>query len=76
LAAGRFDGFWELRLQPWDVAAAALTILEAAGGSPTFREGRSTSIRERFLASNGLIHDEMLLVIHEIHRKRNVRRKA
>ena len=76
LAAGRFDGFWELRLQPWDVAAAALTILEAGGRVTDFQGGAFDIYSREILASNGLIHDEMLLVIHEIHRKRNVRRKA
>ncbi len=65
LASGRFDGFWEFKLHPWDVAAASLMITEA-GGKITDFEGRSYNIySEKILASNGLIHQEMLEVIRE-----------
>ena len=66
LAAGRFDGFWELKLHAWDVAAASLMITEA-GGTVTDLHGRPFSIySEEILASNGLIHPEMLRAIQEI----------
>jgi myo-inositol-1(or 4)-monophosphatase len=66
LAAGRFDGFWELKLQPWDVAAGSLMVAEA-GGKVTDFEGRPFSIySEEILASNGLIHEQMLDAIQEI----------
>lgn len=69
LAAGRFDGFWEFKLHPWDVAAAALMIAEA-GGKLTNLQGRAFSIySEEILASNGLIHQEMLEAIQEIGEK-------
>jgi myo-inositol-1(or 4)-monophosphatase len=59
LAAGRFDGFWEASLAPWDVAAGALMILEA-GGSITDYEGRPFRLEgPRILASNGRLHEEM-----------------
>lgn len=67
LAAGRFDGFWELRLHPWDVAAASLMVTEAGGRATDF-QGRPFSIYfDEILATNGLIHEEMLQVIREIH---------
>jgi myo-inositol-1(or 4)-monophosphatase len=66
LAAGRFDGFWELKLHPWDVVAGSLMVTEA-GGKMTDFQGRSYNIySEETLASNGLIHEEMLQAIREI----------
>jgi myo-inositol-1(or 4)-monophosphatase len=63
VAAGRFDGFWELRLSPWDCAAGFLLVREAGGKITNFR-GEPTSIYEgEVVASNGLIHDAMLEVI-------------
>lgn len=67
VAAGRFDGFWELKLQPWDVAAGSLLIAEA-GGVVTDFEGRPFDIySQEILASNGLIHEQMLQVVRESH---------
>jgi myo-inositol-1(or 4)-monophosphatase len=66
LAAGRFDGFWELKLHPWDVAAASLMVTEAGGRATDF-QGRPFSIYfDEILATNGLIHQEMLQIIQEI----------
>ena len=66
LAAGRFDGFWELKLHPWDVAAGSLIITEA-GGKVTDFQGRPFNVySEEILASNGLIHQAMLQAIREI----------
>ena len=63
VAAGRFDGFWELKLQPWDTAAG-LVIVQEAGGRVTDFKGVPYSIYEpSIVASNGLIHDEMLEVL-------------
>jgi myo-inositol-1(or 4)-monophosphatase len=63
VAAGRFDGFWERKLQPWDVAAGALIVAEA-GGRVTAMSGAPYASREgSVLATNGRIHDEMLAVI-------------
>jgi len=65
VAAGRLDGFWELKLHPWDVAAGSLMIIEA-GGKVTDFQGRPFSIYyEETLASNGLIHQEMLQITQE-----------
>jgi myo-inositol-1(or 4)-monophosphatase len=66
VAAGRFDGFWELKLNPWDCAAGSLIVKEA-GGTVTNFSGRPASIYEReIVASNGLIHAEMLDVLTKI----------
>ena len=63
VAAGRFDGFWELKLRPWDIAAASL-LVEEAGGSVTGLDGRPWSLPVRdVVASNGLVHHEMLAVL-------------
>jgi myo-inositol-1(or 4)-monophosphatase len=63
VACGRFDGFWELKLMPWDVAAGAL-IVEEAGGKVSDFEGRTFDpFNQRALASNGLIHEEMSKVL-------------
>jgi myo-inositol-1(or 4)-monophosphatase len=65
LACGRIDGFWEKGLHPWDVAAASLIVQEAGGRVTDFDGGPNYLSGEFFLASNGLIHDEMLRVIRE-----------
>jgi myo-inositol-1(or 4)-monophosphatase len=60
VAAGRFDGFWEVNLNPWDTAAGILLVSEA-GGSVSDFGGRPVSIYGRqVLASNGAIHQEMI----------------
>ncbi|WP_409966472.1 Inositol-1-monophosphatase [Mycovorax composti] len=64
VACGRLDGFYEHRLQPWDSAAGFL-IVEEAGGKVTDFDGNPYSpYQHRILATNGLIHEQMLKVIH------------
>lgn len=63
LACGRFDGFWELKLHPWDVAAGSL-ILEMAGGRISDYSGKAYDLSgEETLASNGLLHAAMRRVL-------------
>jgi myo-inositol-1(or 4)-monophosphatase len=63
VAAGRLDAFWETGLKPWDIAAGAL-IVEEAGGRVTGMGGEPfTSRAGHLVASNGLLHDQMLDVI-------------
>jgi myo-inositol-1(or 4)-monophosphatase len=63
VAAGRFDGFWEQRLKPWDVAAGALIVREA-GGRITGMDGSPFDpVAGHLIASNGLIHDAMIGVV-------------
>jgi len=65
VAAGRFDGFWELKLNPWDTAAGVLMLREAGGLVTDFR-GKPFDIYEgRIVASNGLLHREMLRILEE-----------
>jgi len=59
VACGRFDGFWELGLKPWDVAAGILVVKEAGGTVTDFENNPVTLDGSRVLASNGLIHDEI-----------------
>ena len=62
-AMGRFEGFWELKLNSWDVAAGFL-IMQEAGGKVTKLNGNPLSVYDReILASNGLVHQEMLDVL-------------
>ena len=59
-ARGVFDGFWEMRLPPWDVAAGSL-LVEEAGGKVTDCAGRAFDINKpEILASNGLIHSTLV----------------
>ncbi len=63
VAAGRFDGFWELKLNPWDTAAGWLMV-EEAGGVVTDIWGKDYVLESpTILASNGKIHKEMMDVL-------------
>lgn len=63
VACGRFDGFWEEGLNPWDMAAGVL-LIEEAGGQVTGYDGSKFSIYSPpVVASNGLIHSQMLNVL-------------
>lgn len=65
VACGRFDGFWEDGLKPWDIAAGVL-LIEEAGGSVTDFQGAPLDIYSpRVLASNGLVHRSMIQVIQD-----------
>ena len=66
VAAGRFDGFWERKLKPWDVAAGALIVAEAGGQVTAMSGGRYGAREGSVLASNGLIHAEMLETIRDL----------
>jgi myo-inositol-1(or 4)-monophosphatase len=63
VAAGRFDGFWELKLNPWDVAAGKLMVEEAGGMVTDFGGGTLDSYGQETLASNGRIHGVMVRVL-------------
>jgi myo-inositol-1(or 4)-monophosphatase len=66
VASGRFDGFWEFNLNPWDTAAGVL-IVEEAGGKVSRYDGSPFEIDSReTLASNGLVHDALLREFKEI----------
>lgn len=59
VAAGRFDGFWEMTLSPWDIAAGTLLIEEAGGRVTDFFGGDTWLDSGHVIASNGLLHDWM-----------------
>lgn len=66
VAMGRFDSFWEYGLNPWDTAAGVV-LVEEAGGKISDMQGRPYVLGgASILASNGLIHEEMLRVVAEI----------
>ncbi len=63
VACGRFDGFWELKLKPWDTAAAMLIIAEAGGVVTDFSNRPFSLSMGETVASNGLIHEQMIRVL-------------
>jgi myo-inositol-1(or 4)-monophosphatase len=60
VAAGRVDGFWEFNLNPWDTAAGVLLVQEAGGSVTDFNGGPFQISSRETLASNGLIHTDLL----------------
>lgn len=65
-ACGRFDGYWELKLSPWDQAAGSL-ILREAGGRITDFAGKKFSIYgDEVLGTNGLVHQEMMVILNTV----------
>jgi len=67
VASGRFDGYWERSLNPWDVMAGVLLVEEAGGKVTDYRGGDQPQFDEdgRYIASNGHIHEAMIQVIAE-----------
>lgn len=63
VAAGRYDGFWELNLFPWDVAAGFLILQEAGGRVSNFSGKPFDVYQKEILATNGHLHEEMLKVL-------------
>ncbi len=62
-ACGRFDGFWELYLNPWDYAAGSLIVMEA-GGKITDTQGKAYNLMmKNIVASNGKIHKDMIRIL-------------
>jgi myo-inositol-1(or 4)-monophosphatase len=63
VACGRFDGFWEEGLNPWDMAAGVLLIEEAGGQVSGYDRSRFSIYDPPILASNGLIHGQMAAIL-------------
>jgi myo-inositol-1(or 4)-monophosphatase len=63
LATGRFDGFWEGHLSPWDMAAGVLIVREAGGTVTNYSGGPFALDGRQILASNGRLHEEMKSVL-------------
>jgi myo-inositol-1(or 4)-monophosphatase len=65
VACGRLDGFWELKLKPWDMAAGMLLVTEA-GGRITDRTGAATDVyTSSIVATNGLIHEALVALLSQ-----------
>ncbi|MEW6128791.1 MAG: inositol monophosphatase family protein [Acidobacteriota bacterium] len=62
-ACGRFDGFWELNLSAWDMVAGSLIVEEAGGRITNFAGGEFSAYVPEIIASNGLIHEQMMAII-------------
>ena len=69
VAAGRCEGFWELGLQPWDIAAGDIIVREA-GGYVTDYAGRNRAmLKGEVLAANDSLHADMVKIIGSVRRK-------
>ena len=66
VACGRYDGFYEYGLNPWDVAAGVLILREAGGKITDFSGGNSYIFEEEIVCSNGFIHDTFVEAIRNI----------
>jgi myo-inositol-1(or 4)-monophosphatase len=66
VAAGRLDGYWELKLGPWDAAAGSLLVEEAGGRVTSVTGGPLDLVQPSIIASNGLIHDAMLRTLQDV----------
>ena len=66
VACGRYDGFWEFNLNSWDTAAGVLLVKEAGGTVTDFSGGPFTIDSRQVLATNGVLHAEMLSEFGEI----------
>jgi myo-inositol-1(or 4)-monophosphatase len=69
VACGRFEGFFEYNLNPWDVAGGAIIVQEAGGKLSKFTEGGDCIFGREIVASNGNVHPEMLQTIAEFWKK-------
>jgi len=66
VATGRFDGFWELKLNPWDKAAGTLLVTEAGGRVSDVQGNPFNLLGDDVFVSNGLVHDQMLEVFADV----------
>jgi myo-inositol-1(or 4)-monophosphatase len=64
VACGRLDGFWELKLFPWDIAAGMLIVKEAGGSLSDFKSNKIDIYTKEIVASNGLIHSQMIEILN------------
>jgi hypothetical protein len=76
IACGRYDGFWELGLGPWDTAAGALIVTEAGGRVTDFNGGEFSNYKPEIVATNGLIHEQMITVIEKGKRAQEPRSRG
>jgi len=72
VACGRMDAFWEFNLNPWDTAAGILLVEEAGGRVTDFAGARYRLASDEILASNGLIHEELIGFFSDMFAGRNL----
>ena len=72
VAAGRLDGFWEFKLNPWDTSAGYLLVEEAGGKVTHFDGGKFTLDSREVFATNGLIHGEMQSLFQDMFAGRGI----
>jgi myo-inositol-1(or 4)-monophosphatase len=75
VAMGRLEGYWELMLSPWDMAAGSLIVTEAGGRVTDFRGGPFSIYSKQILATNSRIHGEMLSVLKIGRKKKRAYKK-
>ncbi|MFZ5808537.1 MAG: inositol monophosphatase family protein [Chloroflexota bacterium] len=63
VAAGRLDGYWELRVFPWDIAAGAVIVTEAGGKISDRQGGKFDPFGTSIIADNGLIHEQLVNLV-------------
>ena len=68
VATGRFDGFWEYALSPWDTVAGVVIVREAGGRVTDYAGGEFRPGKTSILATNGRVHDAMMRVLAEARR--------
>jgi len=66
VACGRLEGFWEMKLSPWDTAAGSLIVTEAGGRVTNLAGGAFDMSTGHILTTNGLIHDEIVSILTRI----------
>ena len=65
VACGRYDAFYEYNLNPWDVAAGAIIVLEAGGKVSDFKGGKNFLYGREVIASNKILHNEFQNIIEK-----------
>jgi len=65
VAAGRFDGYWEVTLSPWDMAAGIVLLREAGGTVSGFTKGTFSLYGRELVATNGHLHDHLIEALHQ-----------
>ena len=66
VADGTYDGYWEMKLGPWDVAAGAAIVVAAGGRISDYAGGAADVTRGELIATNGRIHDALVAALHAV----------
>jgi myo-inositol-1(or 4)-monophosphatase len=66
VACGRFDGYWERALSPWDMTAGIILVQEAGGQVTAYNNSPIVINSGRILATNGAIHTQLSQTLHQI----------